>query len=95
MQPSVTVWQQADLDSIPVPRHCNLPDVVVNVLKHSFLGKTVLQYEGVQTGVQDVVQQKQLKAWKTQLLQVCIARADPEFVVPLVPTDLCLPASSC
>lgn len=46
--------------------------MVVNVLKHNFLGKTVLQYEGMQTGVQDVIQQKQLKAWKTQLLQVCV-----------------------
>lgn len=74
LQPSVPVWEQADLDSIPVPPHCNLPDVVVKVLKRNFLGKEVLRHENMQAGVQDVSQQKQLKAWKTELLQVCTAR---------------------
>ena len=74
LQPSVPVWEQADLDSIPVPPHCDLPDVVVKVLKRNFLGKEVLRHENMQAGVQDVSQQKQLKAWKTELLQVCTAR---------------------
>lgn len=43
LQPSVPLWEQADLDSIPVPSHCNLPDVVVSVLKRNFFGKEVLR----------------------------------------------------
>lgn len=74
LQPSVPVWEQADMDSIPVPPHCNLPDVVVNFVKHNFLGTEVLRHENMQAGVQDASQQKQLKAWKTQLLQVCTPR---------------------
>ncbi|KAA6422924.1 MAG: hypothetical protein FRX49_06913 [Trebouxia sp. A1-2] len=38
-------------------------------MKHNFLGKEVLRHENMQACVQDASQQKQLKAWKTELLQ--------------------------
>ena len=92
LQPSVPVWEQADLDSVPVPPHCNLPDVAVNFLKDKFLGKEVLRHESMQAGVQDASQQKQLKAWKTELLQVCTARklCRSRVCVCLGPADLSL-----
>ncbi len=67
LQPSGPVWEQADLDSIPVPPPCNLPDVVVNFVKHNFLGKEVLRHENMQAGVQDACQQKQLKTLITEI----------------------------